>query len=223
MAQIIDTANPSLAEINAAVLRTAQTTSSAQTTFRDATGADINNNTVLRTLKNMFCGTGPADENGVARSLPWNGCLGTASVVSALRAIGVPEMVIIGQGQTHGYSNTNMKSMKSRIGGVKESLAKVMQTMNREAAGQAAVAGVAVSVQQTAANVNQLAANIQASANNVQDAASNAAQDAYDRGYADGIAAEQARSVAANAGAIGNIIFTYIAKQLVKISDSETH
>lgn len=91
--------------------------------------------------------------------------------------------------------------MKNRISGVKLSMIHAMQVMNRQAGGGVAAAVVNQPIQQVAAVVNQQAANVQLAAHNVQQAADAAAQQAYDRGVADGVAQEVQRAAAAAGGA----------------------
>lgn len=92
--RVIDTSNPTQADIIDVLQRTAGAVSSASYFFVDAAGGNIDQTVVLRTLKDMFAGQGPADDNGVPRTLQWRTCLESESVANALRAIGVVEPAV---------------------------------------------------------------------------------------------------------------------------------
>lgn len=123
--QSINTDNPTLAEIQAAVARPAGI-GFPQYVFNDGAGQPIDNNLVLRTLKGMFAQQGPIDPaTNAPRVLPWEGCQSHQCVESALLAIGIPlppyNQILHGVGQpTH--TTADRSAMKTRIGGVKKSV-----------------------------------------------------------------------------------------------------
>lgn len=199
---MIDIRNPTLAEIQNTIARVAgqNRPSTAVYVFYDGAGQVIDQNHIMQVIKDMFAHNGPADENGIPLTLPWNGCLGANYVTATLLTLGVRQLPFT-QPQTDGWTVEIKNHMKNRISSIKLSLVKAMEAQNRAA--QGAIAGAAVNnpIQQVAAVVNAQAANVQAAAAGVQLAADRAAQAAYDRGLADGAAQEAQRAAAAAAGA----------------------
>lgn len=233
----INTADPTVADILAAILRTPNSVSSATGTkanhFYSGTTPDtiIDATAILRTIKNMFAQQGPVDANGVRMNLPWNGCLKQQNVILALRAIGAyepPLHAVINVGQTTGYSGETLRNMKNRINGVKMTLVKSMVALNAQAAGNAAVQQVAApiaaaaaaatqqaqQVAQQAAAANQQAQNVGAASNAVQQATAAALASAYQRGYDAG----EAVGLAANGKYIRTKRRTVVNRQLTSIN-----
>lgn len=203
-APAIDVQNPTPADIQAAIARVPVSKSSAgywfYSTPRAADGTSdpngvIDQQYILATLKNMFAQNGPLDANGQPQNLPWNGCLQQPNLILALRAIGAfepPLDPIINIGQTNGYLNADIKGMKSRIVGVKNTLTKTLNAINAERAAAVAAGQIANPIAQAAAAAGAQAVAIGAQAQQVQAAAQADLQAQYDRGYADGEAAAQA-------------------------------